>query len=174
MMQGNFDNNFKLDDEDISKQLEQLRLGILNNEETKSEISSDELRSESFEDETEIFDESLEFENDFTNYLESDEEDSLADEFSLDEEDSMKEKNSLDEEEMESNDMNESLNAQSRLVECQREDYTAKLKSIQDELNSLKDQLIEFTKNLRSEISEIIFNQFDQLEEELLDNDENE
>ena len=151
--------------ESISKQqLDKLVLGSVGNYGTESE-NSDERESSSYGDETDGFDESLE--NDLgTVGWNSEEEEALSlesEEASLNEDESA-----------ESDDLGKSVGSAEQpgistsSMSFQKEgEYILKLKEIQDEVNNLKEMIEEFARDIKSSLTELIFDQLSQLESEL-------
>lgn len=171
--------------EEISKQLEKLVLGSVGNyNETESESEIDE--ASSCGDETDAFEGSLEFENDLGKLggwragelsLESDEEAALNDETQSAASDESSEEQSSSEPELPTDrpgistvgiSTMDSMPGSSTpsLFESQN---LLKLKELQTEIDNLKEIIEEFAKSTKSSLTEIIYEQFSQLEGELFE-----
>lgn len=171
--------------EEISKQLEKLVLGSVGNyNETESESEIDE--ASSCGDETDAFEGSLEFENDLGKLggwragelsLESDEEAALNDETQSAASDESSEEQSSSEPELPTDRPGISTvgistmgsmpgSSTPSLFESQN---LLKLKELQTEIDNLKEIIEEFAKSTKSSLTEIIYEQFSQLEGELFE-----
>lgn len=137
--------SYRKEDEEINEQIEKLISGMT---ERPSDSNSDteSWNSDSFEDETETFDESLEYELRDENSWYASKGELLENEFSLE-----------DESDKEAN-LNNELH--------DKDEYIKKINELQEEVNNLKELFTEFSKNLKSEITDIIFEQFNHLESE--------
>lgn len=174
-MQKEFDSLRMNGGEEINKQLEKLVLGSVDNE-TESETNSDESGASSCGDETDAFEESFEFENDLGKLggwlteegelsLESDEEAALNEEIESTLSDGSLDEPGSNEIELPSEPPGSST-AGNESFQSQNE-HILKLKEIQTEIDNLKEMIDEFAKGIKSSLTEIIFEQFSQLESEL-------
>ena len=156
-----------LNKEEISKQLDKLVL-CSGNYETESETNSE--SGSSFGDETDAFEENLQLENDLAKAgFDSEEEEAL----SLETEEDGSEGDDLDEQNSNESDEQLATWTAGRSFQRQKEDeYLVKLKEIQGEMGNLKEMINEFARDIKSSLTEIIFDQFSQLEKELFDDEE--
>lgn len=119
--------------------------------ETNDPSLRNEEQDSSIEDETETFDEDS---------LEYSDEDQSEDEFDLNE---LEDEESVSEQENAANAVGDNEDQS----DIDKETYNQKLNEMKMEIQNLKDMINDFTKSIKSELTEIIFDQFSFLEKEL-------